>query len=778
MDSKLKKQPLQVAIIGIGHRGYNTHFLSIIENPRAWTVVACCDTNEETRRKFAQKHPHINLYTGLDDLLRRNKERLDFSIVCVPHQYHLECCQALARKGVPILKEKPVAESPEEYRQLLALPVKIGVTFQKRFEPRYLAIRDLITQVGQVVSFTATLTASIAALDATWRAKSDVGVTEDLGCHMLDMIVSLFGRPTSVTAQNAKGVRVEQEYGGDDVSNIIMNFGESAKRNIGHVHLSRVAHRNEESLVITGTNGTFALEGKEVRLRDNNGNETFHFHDASAKKYVVHSMLQGFSAWVARAEPDFAASLANLKDTVMVMEATRRAYCNPNSAEMVAANGSKVAIKSRAQASLDGMHHVWPLLTAESEDAVIRQMHSSLSIYNRSDIYETFEDKWLKMHGLKHAVVCSSGTIAILHMFEALDLRPGDEVLCPVYTFFATASPLMQYGAVPIFCDSLPDGNIDPEEILKRATSKTKAVIVTHMWGLPCRMREVVDNAHRVGIKVLEDCSHAHGAVVDGKIVGSWGDMAAWSLQAKKNIMGGQAGVLATNSTDYYSRAILHGHFNKRAKQEVPQDHPLRKFWLTGLGLNMRAHPLAIALADQQLDLLPTHDSYRQRYASYIAEKLSSIPFLKMPVVRDDRHDKHAWYAFVMQFDPSKAPAGLTRDNLVHELEIVRGLKEVDIPKSTGLLNDLPLFTHSHEAVPRFGDKPWCEAQPTSEFPNAQQFYERAIKLPMWATEQDKVIVEHYVETFLAAARDISRRASRGGTDSRGGVTEVIQARL
>lgn len=82
------------------------------------------------------------------------------------------------------------------------------------------------------------------------------------------------------------------------------------------------------------------------------------------------------------------------------------------------------------------------------------------------------------------------------------------------------------------------------------------------MWGLPCKMKQIVENAHKVGIKVLEDCSHAHGAMVDGRIVGSWGDMAAWSMQAKKNVMGGQAGVMATNSTDYYSRAILHGHFN------------------------------------------------------------------------------------------------------------------------------------------------------------------------------------------------------------------------
>jgi predicted dehydrogenase len=177
MDDKKKKSPLQIAIIGIGHRGYNTHFLSILENPRSWTVAAVCDTSEATRAHFASKHSGIEVYAGVEDLLRGTTKRLEFAIVCVPHQFHLECCKALARAGVHILKEKPVAESSEEYLQLLKLPVKIGVTFQKRFEPRYLAVRDLLPHVGQVASFTGTLTASIAALDVTWRAKDDVGVT-------------------------------------------------------------------------------------------------------------------------------------------------------------------------------------------------------------------------------------------------------------------------------------------------------------------------------------------------------------------------------------------------------------------------------------------------------------------------------------------------------------------------------------------------------------------------------------------------------------------------
>jgi predicted dehydrogenase len=144
----IKKSSLRVGIVGIGHRGYNTHFLSILENSRAWNVSAVCDVNEEVRTRFSTNHPEVPSYSSIDDLLSKNT--LDFAIVCVPHRSHLECCTILANVGVPILKEKPVVESLEEYQQLCNLPVKIGITFQKRFEPRYLALQNLLPQIGQV----------------------------------------------------------------------------------------------------------------------------------------------------------------------------------------------------------------------------------------------------------------------------------------------------------------------------------------------------------------------------------------------------------------------------------------------------------------------------------------------------------------------------------------------------------------------------------------------------------------------------------------------------
>ena len=179
---------------------------------------------------------------------------------------------------------------------------------------------------------------------------------------------------------------------------------------------------------------------------------------------------------------------------------------------------------------------------------------------------------------------------------------------------------------------------------------------------------------------------------------------------------------------------------------------------MTGLGLNLRAHPLAIALANQQLDVMASHMSYRKKYADYMIRRLSVIPFLRMPSVRNLRTDTHAWYAFVMQFSKDQAPHDLTREEFVKALKS-RGLTEVDIPRSTGLLNELPLFTHSHEAIPRYGAIPWHPKQPTSLFPVASSFFDAAVKLPMWATESDRTIVEHYANTFVVVAEEILGRS-------------------
>lgn len=168
----------KIALLGLGHRGYQTHFLNTLSS-RSERIVAACEPNPATRMSFTAKHPDVPVYSSLQELLVENSPT--FAIVCVPHEFHLSCVEQLSRAGIPVLKEKPVAESQSQFEHLTRLPIKIGVTFQKRFEPRYIQFKKLLLHVGDIASFRSVLAMNLRDLDATWRATSGVGVTVRFG---------------------------------------------------------------------------------------------------------------------------------------------------------------------------------------------------------------------------------------------------------------------------------------------------------------------------------------------------------------------------------------------------------------------------------------------------------------------------------------------------------------------------------------------------------------------------------------------------------------------
>ena len=314
----------------------------------------------------------------------------------------------------------------------------------------------------------------------------------------------------------------------------------------------------------------------------------------------------------------------------------------------------------------------------------------------------------------------------------------------------------MQFGVVPIFCDTLDNGNISPEAITAAITSRTKAIVITHMWGLPCNMRAICDILqNHPNVLLIEDCSHAHGAKIDGQLVGTFGDAAAWSLQGQKIISGGEGGITLTKHAELYYRQLIWGHYNKRCKAEIPSDHYLSPFSLTGAGAKNRAHPLAIALAFPQLERLDSILRFKTLYAFQMASRLASIPFLHVPsmVMLGESRIEPAWYALVLRFIGSRAPNGLSRESFVCKLH-ERGLCEVDIPKSTGLLHQEPLYTTPHKLFPHLYPHDNSPAFGRNvDFPAAQAFYNEAIKLPVWTSRSDQAVVNHYLDVICDVAR-------------------------
>ncbi len=715
---------MKIVIIGLGNRGQK-HLLAALENTNI-TITGICDPRKEIVDALSAKYSLKGFY-DVDELL--NLTEADIAIVAVPHLCYLPIIQKLAERKIHILKEKPFAISSEEAKQLDIVlkknQVHMMIACQRRFDLIYQTFIPLLNQIGKIYHIEGHYLMNISNLAEGWRATQNTaggGALMDMGYHFVDLLVWYFGIPNDIKLQKTTGNREGQQYDVEDTVILSFNYRQkfqpSEQTTIGSFTISRTGHKPQEKIIVRGSQGTVILKRDGIYKLNTQG-ETQAFlergKDIFSNPLVLQ--LQHFCDFIQEKEANL---INNYEDHFKHVQLIESAYGKPQK------------------------DYVWPIITEKTKQAVLRQLDTSISIYDRSGIIKIFEDNFAGYHKRQHAVMTNSGTNALFAAYEALNLSPGDEIIAPVYTFFATVTPMLYLGLKPVFCDCLPDGNIDPDHIAKKITPKTKAIVITHMWGLPCDMEKIMALVKKYKLKLIEDCSHAHGARYRDQLVGTFGDIAVWSLQGQKIITGGEGGILLTDNADYYARAQLQGHYNKRCKQEIPQSHSLFKFNTTGFGLKTRAHPLAAAIANEQFQHLNTWLAMKQIYADYIMDSLREINFLTVP---STQHKKPAWYALVFQYDEKKAGYPL---HVFLEKTRELGLTELEQPNSTSPLHTLPLFTQTPEAFSRFYEKPVISDE--RQFPQAERFFQNAIKLPVWVRLEDKHIVDKYIEGIHKAA--------------------------
>lgn len=409
--------------------------------------------------------------------------------------------------------------------------------------------------------------------------------------------------------------------------------------------------------------------------------------------------------------------------------------------KILAIKGGKKEIKVR------GPHFPWPLITKNSQKAVVRQLYESISIYDHSGIIKELEDKFAKFHGKKYALLTNSGTQAIHSMYVGAGLKEGDEVICPAYTFYATVTPILFTGAIPVLCDCDEYGNLDPLELSKKLTKKTKAVVVTHMWGIPANMDPIVKFCKDHNLMLFEDASHAHGATYKKRLCGTFGAAAAWSLQGQKIISGGEGGIVLTDDAEIYYRMLLFGHYNKRCRQEIPKDHKLYKYAVTGMGLKLRAHTLSTALALEQFAHLPDWLKQKRKFALFLDKEFSKINAVITP--KPPYECEPSWYAYTFRID-SKKLDGLSPEKFYEALK-AEGAYEADRPGSTCPLNLLPLFQAPGELFPCYEG---LFSYHPGDFPRAEEFFRQAIKIPVWTRKSDTKLVRQYAKAIGKVAKN------------------------
>jgi perosamine synthetase len=388
-----------------------------------------------------------------------------------------------------------------------------------------------------------------------------------------------------------------------------------------------------------------------------------------------------------------------------------------------------------------GPHFTWPPITCDTVEAVRRQLAASISVYDRSGVIADLEEALAAYHGCAHAVLTSSGTAALHSMYAAAGLRAGDEVIVPAYTFFATATPLLHLGVTPVLADSDATGNLDPVDAARRITPRTAAIVVTHLWGIPADMTSLSDLADAHALLVFEDASHAHGATIAGRMVGTFGAAAAFSMNGPKPLSAGEGGFVLTDDDEIYHRVLLHGQYNKRCRTEIPSSHPLYRYATTGAGLKLRIHPLAAAIALDQLDHLDGYLTGRARTAAQLCEQLGRLPGLVAPSLPEGV--RASWYGLPLLYR-ADGLGGLPIDRF-HQALLAEGCPEVDRPGSTCPLNLLPLFDDPTSLLP---DHTAVLGYRPGDFPTAEAVHAATLKLPVWHDPADQPLVDAYIAAF------------------------------
>ncbi len=281
-------------------------------------------------------------------------------------------------------------------------------------------------------------------------------------------------------------------------------------------------------------------------------------------------------------------------------------------------------------------------------------------------VTQEFESQFAKMAGVKHALAVSNGTAALHLACLILGIGPGDEVILPSLTFVATANAVLYTGAEARFADIIgqEELNISPESIEKQITARTKALILMHYGGYPCRMREILEIAARYNLAVIEDAAHAPGARLEGRALGTWGDVGCFSFFSNKNLVTGEGGMLVTQRDDLAERArLLRSHGMTSLTWERHKGHA-SNYDVVDLGYNYRIDEMRSALGLVQLSKLDKNNMRRktitQTYWGALRGSQLGLPFRDLAEKSSNSGSNHIF--------PVLLPEGMARKAFMDNL--------------------------------------------------------------------------------------------------------------
>ena len=324
----------------------------------------------------------------------------------------------------------------------------------------------------------------------------------------------------------------------------------------------------------------------------------------------------------------------------------------------------------------------WPLFTQEEVIAIQKVLLSNKVNYWTGNVCRKFEKEFALWSESKYAISLTNGTLALDVAFKALGVSKGDEVIVTSRTFIASASSIVNAGAMPVFADvDLSSQNITPEASRSVITDKTKAIVCVHLAGWPCDMDEIMAIANEHDLYVIEDCAQAHGAKYKGNPVGSIGHIGCWSFcQDKIMTTGGEGGMVTTNNESLWRKMWAYKDHGKSYEAVYEREHPEGFRWLhESFGTNWRMTEMQAAIGRIQLKRMPDWHKKRLSNASSIWNTAKQCKGLRVPAIPSHiEHAAYKCYVFV------KGGVEL-RD------KIMRGINEKGVPCYSGSCSEVYL---------------------------------------------------------------------------------------
>ena len=396
----------------------------------------------------------------------------------------------------------------------------------------------------------------------------------------------------------------------------------------------------------------------------------------------------------------------------------------------------------------------WPIVNEKMQQSVLDVL--APGNMSGTDIARKFEAGFAKWNQRKYALAHNNGTNALTAAFYGVGIAPGDEIICTTLTYWASCLGALSLGASVVFCDVDPVTlQMDPESFEARITPRTKAVVVVHYKALSCDMDKIMAIARKHGLKVIEDVSHSQGGYYKGRMLGTFGDVAAMSLMSGKSFAIGEGGMLITDDDEIYRRAVRFGHYDRIPECYKPEEFADTLNLPVG-GVKNRMHQMSAAVGLVQLEKYDAEIQEIDRAMKYFWEKVADIPGLTMVYPREEGSNKSGWYASHFLYD-AEAFSGVSNRTFCQAVtaECSAGISPgANFPlHKSSIFDAFDIYGHGKPTARMYLPEGVDPRALSGDLPNAEAVQGRVIN-DFWFKHCDKAKIDRFAEAFHKVAEN------------------------